>query len=99
MEKRPFFRADTAGLGKYSTGGYGRIGVYRVNLMYYFPMCGFYFFIGSNLEKCGKFRKNGRFFRADTAGLGKYCTGGYGRIGVYRGKYISLMAVTLPQAK
>ena len=31
MEKRPFFRADTAGLGKYYTGGYGRIGVYRVN--------------------------------------------------------------------
>ena len=33
MEKRPFFRAATAGLGKYSTGGYGRIGVYRVNPM------------------------------------------------------------------
>ena len=32
LEKRPFFRADTAGLGKYCTGGYGRIGVYRVNL-------------------------------------------------------------------
>ena len=31
MEKRPFFRAATAGLGKYGTGGYGRIGVYRVN--------------------------------------------------------------------
>ena len=31
FEKRPFFRADMAGLGKYSTGGYGRIGVYRVN--------------------------------------------------------------------
>ena len=31
MEKRPFFRAATAGLGKYHTGGYGRIGVYRVN--------------------------------------------------------------------
>ena len=31
LEKRPFFRADTAGLGKYCTGGYGRIGVYRVN--------------------------------------------------------------------
>ena len=31
LEKRPFFRADMAGLGKYSTGGYGRIGVYRVN--------------------------------------------------------------------
>ena len=31
MEKRPFFRADMAGLGKYCMGGYGRIGVYRVN--------------------------------------------------------------------
>ena len=31
FEKRPFFRADMAGLGKYCTGGYGRIGVYRVN--------------------------------------------------------------------
>ena len=30
-KKRPFFRADMAGLGKYSMGGYGRIGVYRVN--------------------------------------------------------------------
>ena len=30
MEKRPFFRAATAGLGKYHTGGYGLIGVYRV---------------------------------------------------------------------
>ena len=30
MEKRPFFRADMAGLGIYHTGGYGRIGVYRV---------------------------------------------------------------------
>ena len=29
-EKRPFFRADMAGLGKCCTGGYGRIGVYRV---------------------------------------------------------------------
>ena len=33
MEKRPFFRAATAGLGKYYTGGYGRIGVYRDKLM------------------------------------------------------------------
>ena len=31
MEKRSFFRAATAGLGKYHMGGYGRIGVYRVN--------------------------------------------------------------------
>ena len=30
MEKRPFFRADMAGLGKYCMGGYGRIGVYRL---------------------------------------------------------------------
>ena len=33
MEKRLFFRAATAGLGKYHTGGYGRIGVYRVDLL------------------------------------------------------------------
>ena len=44
-------------------------------------MSGSYFFMGYNLEKCGKFRKNGRFSgqirpdwgntaRADTAGLG-----------------------------
>ena len=32
LEKRPFFRADMAGLGKYHTGRYGRIGVYRVKL-------------------------------------------------------------------
>ena len=30
LEKRPFFRADLAGLGKYCTGGFGRIGVHRV---------------------------------------------------------------------
>ena len=29
MKKRPFFQAATAGLGKYGTGSYGRIGVYR----------------------------------------------------------------------
>ena len=28
--KTAVFRADMAGLGKYHTGGYGRIGVYRV---------------------------------------------------------------------
>ena len=31
MEKWPFFRAAMAGLGIYHTGGYGGIGVYRVN--------------------------------------------------------------------
>ena len=31
MEKRPFFRADMAGLGKCSMGGYGRIVVNKVN--------------------------------------------------------------------
>ena len=30
MEKLPFFRAAMAGFGKYRTGGYSRIGVYRV---------------------------------------------------------------------
>ena len=30
LEKLLFFRADMAGLGKYSMGGYGLIGVYRV---------------------------------------------------------------------
>ena len=32
-EKQLFFRADMAGLGKYHTDGYGRIGVYRVNIL------------------------------------------------------------------
>ena len=32
FEKQPFFRADMAGLGKYGTGGYGRIRVYRVKM-------------------------------------------------------------------
>ena len=32
--KNGLFRADMAGLGKYSMGGYGRIGVYRVKLKY-----------------------------------------------------------------
>ena len=31
MEKFAFFWADMAGLGKYRTGRYGRIGVYGVN--------------------------------------------------------------------
>ena len=31
MEKRPFFRVAMAGLGKHHMGGYGQIGVYRVN--------------------------------------------------------------------
>ena len=34
LEKRPFFRADMAGLGKYHMGGYGWIGVYRVKLKF-----------------------------------------------------------------
>ena len=32
MEKRTFFGAATAGLGKEHMGGYGQIGVYRVIL-------------------------------------------------------------------
>ena len=30
--KTAFFRTDLAGSGKYGTGGFGRIGVYRVNV-------------------------------------------------------------------
>ena len=41
------------------------------------------------MEKCGKFWKKWPFFRADMAGLGKYHTGGYYRIGVYRVKHHS----------
>ena len=40
-EKRPFFRADMAGLGIYHMGGFGRIGVYRVKLLrevFYVPL-------------------------------------------------------------
>ena len=33
-------------------------------------------------------------FRADMAGLGKYCMGGYGRIGVYRVKQRLLMVLS-----
>ena len=30
FEKMPFFRADTTGVGKYGTPGYGWMGVYNV---------------------------------------------------------------------
>ena len=46
------------------------------NLMYYFPMCGLYFFMGSNLEKKWKILEKrirpdwGNTARADMAGLG-----------------------------
>ena len=51
------------------------------NLIYWTPISGSYFINGSILEKCGNFRKNGRFSRqiwpdwgnttrADMAGLG-----------------------------
>ena len=33
MEKQPFIQAAMAGLGKYRTGSYGWIGVYRVNVL------------------------------------------------------------------
>ena len=43
MEIWPFFRAAMAGLGKYHTGGYGRIGVYRVKIVtVYFAKCSKY---------------------------------------------------------
>ena len=45
-------------------------------------MSGSYFLNGFILEKCGNFGEKRPFFRAGMAGLGKYNTGGYGRIGV-----------------
>ena len=38
------------------------------------------------LDKCENIWKNRPFFRANMAGLEKYCTGGYGQIGVFRVK-------------
>ena len=54
------------------------------DLIYWNHICGLYFLDGSPLEKCGIKKKKQPFFRADMAGLGKYSTVGYGRIGVYR---------------
>ena len=51
----------------------------------------FIFIVGFYFGKCGKFGKNSRFFRAEMAGLGKYHTGGYGWIGVYRVKKIGII--------
>ena len=42
-----------------------------------------------------KFLEKLPFFRADMAGLGKYCMGGYGRIGVYRVKLLAILKFTL----
>ena len=56
-------------------------------------MGGSYFLLGSDLENC--VGKNGRFFRAGISGLGKYHTGGYGQIGVYRdGMFAYILGAT-----
>ena len=47
-------------------------------------MGGFFTLIDSLLEKCGHFFKKRPFFWADLARLGKWRTGGFGQIGVYR---------------
>ena len=52
------------------------------NMIYWTPMAGKYVLVCSLLEKIWKNMENRLFFRAATAGLGKYRTGGYGRIGV-----------------
>ena len=52
------------------------------NLIYWTSICGEYFVHCSILEKCRKNMEKQLFFLAATAGLGKYRTGGYGRIGV-----------------
>ena len=53
-------------------------------------ICGVHFLEGSILKKSVKIVKNGRFVREVMAGLGKYRTGGYGRIGVYRVRLMSI---------
>ena len=52
-----------------------------------------YFLYGSILEKCGIFLGKRPFFWADMARLGKYHTGGYGRIGVYRVKNVKCIGI------
>ena len=52
------------------------------NLIYWTPICGKTFLDCSILEKMWKNMEKRPFFRAATAGLGTYRTGGYGRIGV-----------------
>ena len=47
-------------------------------------MVGKYCLKRSLLEKCGENMEKGSFFWAARVGLGKYCMGCYGRIGVYR---------------
>ena len=64
------------------------------NLIYWNSICNFHFLEDSLLEKCGKIWKNnkcGKIWKNNssppppaTTGLGKYRTGGYDRIGVYR---------------
>ena len=56
-------------------------------------MGGYYFFVGSNLEKIWKIQEKRLFFQADMAGLGKYSMGGNGRIGVYRARQDSVKLV------
>ena len=60
--------------------------------MYCTPMSGSYLFMCSNFDKFGTFGgKKQLFFWADMAGLGKYCTDGYGQIGVCRVKALLLL--------
>ena len=51
-------------------------------------MSGSYFFVGFYFGKMWIFLEKRLFFRADMAGLGKYHTGGYGWIVVYRVKAV-----------
>ena len=51
------------------------------NLICWTPICGKYLMDCSILEKCRQIWKNGW---AAMAGLGKYRTGGYGQIWVFR---------------
>ena len=52
------------------------------NLIYWTPMGGYYFFVGSNLEKYGKFWKNSRFSGLDLGNTAWADMAGLGSIGL-----------------
>ena len=64
------------------------------NLIYWTPKGGSYFLFGSNLGKFGKMLKNGRFSGRRWPDWGKYCIGGYGRIGVPPSRVFCLVYLT-----
>ena len=68
------------------------------NLIYWTPMSGSYFCIGSNLEKCGKFWENGRFsgrIRPDWGNTAWADMAGLGSIGLKESEQWQLCKINL----